>query len=62
MDIGELLNKPYVDGKDDCYGLARQYCEGEYGLSLRNYARRIGFDEANLPLLDENFQREGFVS
>lgn len=62
MDIGELLNKPYTDGQQDCYGLARQYYEGEYGLILRNYARPIGFDEANLPLLDENFQREGFMS
>lgn len=62
MQISELLNKPYTDGKQDCYGLALQYYENEYGLTLRNYARPLGFDQADLPLLDENFQREGFQS
>jgi len=62
MPIIDLLNKPYKDGVDDCYGLARQYYINEYGLVLRNYARPIGFDEADLPLLDDNFNKEGFQS
>lgn len=58
----ELLNKPYKDGKDDCYGLARQYYQQEYGLTLRNYARPIGFDHEGLDLLMGNFIKEGFCS
>jgi hypothetical protein len=53
MNLIPLLNKPYRDGADDCYGLAREYYEEEYGLSLRNYARPIGFDQAGIPLLDQ---------
>lgn len=62
MNLIPLLNKPYRDGVDDCYGLAREYYEEEYGLSFRNYARPIGFDEAGIPLLDQYFGAEGFVT
>lgn len=56
----ELLNQPYVDGKADCYGLARDYYKQEFGLELRNYARPIGFDHEGLDLLMDNFAKEGF--
>ena len=56
-----LLKLPYVDGKQDCYGLVRRYYHEQYGIALTNYARPIGFDRAGLYLLTENFEREGFV-
>ena len=56
----DLLNKPYQEGKSDCYGLARAYYQKEYGLQLRNYARPLGFDHEGLDLLKDNFSKEGF--
>ena len=60
FDLINLLNRPYQDGKQDCYGLAREYYKREYGLTLRNYARPIGFDHEGLDLLMDNFAKEGF--
>lgn len=59
--VRKLLGIPYLDGKDDCYGLVRRYYHTEYGLILRNYARPIGFDKAGLSLLSDHFSKEGFV-
>lgn len=35
-----LLGLPYIDGKQDCYSIVRQYFDQTYGLKLRNYAAR----------------------
>lgn len=60
FNLIDLLNRPYQDGKVDCYGLARAYYQEEYGLSLRNYARPMGFNYEGLDLLADNFAKEGF--
>jgi cell wall-associated NlpC family hydrolase len=55
-----LLGTPYEDGRNDCYGLLRQYYAEAYGLKLRNYARPIDFAQ-HLNLITENFSNEGFL-
>lgn len=60
FNLMNLLNRPYQDGKFDCYGLARDYYKEEFGLVLRNYARPIGFNYEGLNLLADNFAKEGF--
>lgn len=60
MQVNELVNIPYTDGDQDCYGLVRQYYLTHYGIQLRNYARPIGFDHNGLSLITDNFRKEGF--
>lgn len=55
-----LLGLPYVEGRQDCYGLVRQFYLQVYGINLRNYARPTGFDHNGLDLIVENFPNEGF--
>lgn len=58
--MNEFLGIPYLDGKDDCYGLCRKYYHLKYGLKLTNYARPLGFNFKGLNLISENLLREGF--
>lgn len=60
MNLQDYLGRRYLDGRHDCYGLVRDFYRGEYGLTLRNYARPVGFDHSGLLLLTDNFRREGF--
>ncbi len=62
MKINTLINIPYTDGDQDCYGLVRRYYLKEYGIALRNYARPIAFDHEGLNLIADNFHKEGFVT
>lgn len=55
-----FVGLPYIDGKQDCYGLVRRAYHEAYGILLRNYARPIGFDHDGLDLITDNFRREGF--
>lgn len=72
MDVKQYQGIPYIDGRRDCYGLARKYYYDEHGLFLRNYARPIDFaflvedPETNrrtslLDLFGPNFSAEGFI-
>lgn len=56
----QLLNRPYVEGKDDCYGLVRDYYRMNYGFELPNYARPGDFAHAGLDLITGNLLEEGF--
>ena len=56
----QLLGLPYIEGKQDCYGLVRNYYRMNYGLELGNYARPGDFAHANLDLISDNFFNEGF--
>lgn len=60
MNLQDYLGRRYLDGRHDCYGLVRDFYRKEYGLTLRNYARPVGFDHSGLLLLTDNFRREGF--
>lgn len=60
-ELDYLVDVPYKQGIDDCYGLARRYYNDVYGIRLRNYARPLAFDHSGLYLIEENFESEGFV-
>lgn len=55
-----LLDLPYTEGDQDCYGLVRKYYRDLYDLELRNYARPIDFAFSGRDLIQENFTEEGF--
>ncbi len=55
-----LIGLPYIDGKQDCYGLVRAFYRSVYGIELRNYARPIAFDHQGLDLILNNWPNEGF--
>lgn len=40
-----LLQRPYVAGKHDCYGLVRDFVQDIYGVKLTNFARPLFFWE-----------------
>jgi cell wall-associated NlpC family hydrolase len=55
-----LLDLPYIEGEQDCYGLARRYFQDVYDLEMRNYARPLDFAWEGIDLIQDNFQTEGF--
>lgn len=56
----EFEGRPYVPGKEDCYGLLRRYYWKNYGLRLENYARPEGFSQFGMDLINKNLEAEGF--
>lgn len=56
----ELLDKPYIAGDWDCYGLAKRFYAKVYGLELREYARPEDFAWNENNLIERNFFQEGF--
>lgn len=46
-----LLGVPYLEGKDDCYGLVRAYFKHNYQVVLPNYARPLAFDHGGIDLI-----------
>lgn len=56
-----LIGLPYVPGKDDCYGLARNYCRDVFGVELTNFARPDGWwNEPDLDILNECLSLDGW--
>jgi cell wall-associated NlpC family hydrolase len=61
MNLTEYLNKPFVEGINDCYSLAREFYQHTYGVTLGNYARPTNWylvDKFNF--FTDNFEQEGF--
>jgi cell wall-associated NlpC family hydrolase len=56
----ELEGRPYVEGRNDCYGLARLYYWKNYQLRLENYARPSGFAYHKLDIINQHLEAEGF--
>lgn len=59
-DYSDLLNRKYVEGDQDCYGLVMAYYRKTYGMELTNYARPDAFHEAGLDLIGQHLKDEGF--
>ncbi len=55
-----LEGLPYVEGRDDCYGLLRKYYWKNYQIRLENYARPFGFSFQGMDLINKNLEQEGF--
>lgn len=45
FEFGDLLGRGYVDGKQDCYALVREYFKRRHNLLLPNFARPTRFWE-----------------
>jgi cell wall-associated NlpC family hydrolase len=46
-----LLNKPYIEGFQDCYSLVRDFHDLIYGITLPDYARPAGYSSPEFNLL-----------
>jgi proteasome lid subunit RPN8/RPN11 len=58
------IERPYLPGVFDCYGLVRDYYKREFGISLRNYALETNEHRLWLPghsYFVDKFEQEGFV-
>lgn len=55
-----LLGLPYVDGKQDCYSVVRNYYWQVWGLEMPNFARPTRFWEAPDLDLYRHYQLVGF--
>jgi cell wall-associated NlpC family hydrolase len=56
-----LLGLPYLQGKQDCYSIARRYYAQVWGLRLPNWARPTAFwNDENLNLYKQ-YRTSGFV-
>src|SRR5688500_18700390 len=55
-----LLGIPYLEGKDDCYGLVRRYYDNVYGITLKNWARPTEAFHSGMDLLGGKLKDEGF--
>jgi len=60
FDPTTLQGIPYIEGKDDCYGLCRRYYAQAYDLHMLNYARPLNFAYAGIDLIGQYVQEEGF--
>jgi cell wall-associated NlpC family hydrolase len=56
-----LLGRPYVSGRDDCYGLARNYYRDLYGIEIIDAARPEGWwNETDINLIDDFMEMDGW--
>lgn len=61
QDYKHLLGKPYVSGRDDCYGLARSYYHDVFGVEIVNAARPEGWwDHPDINLIDDFMGNDGW--
>lgn len=58
-----LLGRPYISGRFDCYGLARDYYKLVWGLELSNFARPDRWwDHDDLDLITRSLTIDGWKS
>lgn len=56
-----LLGRPYIDGRFDCYGLARDYCKLVWDIELSNFARpERWWDHKEFDLINEFLSQDGW--
>lgn len=56
-----LLNRPYTEGRFDCYGLVRDYCLQVWGVELTNFARpQRWWDYEDFDLLSKFLETDGW--
>lgn len=56
-----LIGMPYVEGRQDCYGLIRTYYADVFSIDLPNYARPTDWSgKADLDLLGRLYHDAGF--
>lgn len=59
-NYSNLIGRPYIDGRQDCYSVARDYYFQNWGIELPNLARPDRFwDDPELDLY-KNYTKTGF--
>lgn len=61
LPIQSLLNRPFIHGVYDCYGLVRDYYRQELGINLYNYPREMRWwEDKKNNLLEGNKTNQNF--
>jgi cell wall-associated NlpC family hydrolase len=55
-----LLGRPYVDGENHCYKLARDFFRDNFDLELGDYVIPTNWDARKLDLIGKIHEKEGF--
>ena len=55
-----LLGKEFFHGKNDCYGIVREFYRDNYGILLPNYARPNDWWDFGFDMYRERFMKNGF--
>lgn len=56
-----LLGRPYVSGRNDCYGLARDYYRDLFAIQIVDAARPEGWwNEPDISLIDDFMESDGW--
>lgn len=57
----KYLGRFFEIGKEDCFSLARDFYQKELDININNYERDEHWTQRDYSLLDENYEKEGFV-
>lgn len=60
MKYEHLESMPFVQGKQDCFELARRFYRDNFGIEIRDYSRPNDWDADTIDLLRHAPVREGF--
>lgn len=55
------VGRVFEIGKQDCFGLMKEFYKEELNIDLKNYNRDSSWEEAKESLFDKHFEKEGFV-
>lgn len=60
VEYAHLLGRPFIEGKNDCFSLARDFYKDNWGIEIRDYARPTGWEKTGRSLITEYLHDEGF--
>jgi cell wall-associated NlpC family hydrolase len=60
LQYEHLIGRPFVMGKHDCFGLAREFYRLNFDVVVRDYARPQDWSSDNIDLIRMFYDREGF--
>lgn len=60
LDVEGLVDRPFLWGVNDCYGLTRELYERNFGIKLTDFARPTNWSSNDQNLIDNLYAREGF--
>ncbi len=56
-----LLGVPFVDGREDCFWLMREFFQDNFGLEIPNFARPTGWWDHGANLFMDHYAELGFA-
>lgn len=60
MNYDHLIGLPYIEGQQDCFGLARRFYKDVFDIEIPNFARPTDWSDAGLNLLGLLYHEAGF--